>query len=216
MLVAGLGVGVHIWLMRGAFLTLESGGGGLEQIFVSSSLGSLAAALFAAPAVLYLAHLLIRRTAMRRGAIDLAPFSREDVAWTAPLLLCWTSVLPLLLVALGVRVFSVVSFLIVDLRWWWTPLVFCVAGVGVYNRLNGPVPTGVRPLWGLTSTSPWPRWRFAPEAALVALCALWVIASTPNLRFTGGTHGDEPKYLRYCENFYQGYGLEILEPSAHC
>ena len=45
---------------------------------------------------------------------------------------------------------------------------------------------------------------------------MWVVAGTPHLRFTRDTHGDEPKYLRYCENFYQGHGLEIfsIQPLA--
>ncbi|MCQ5117606.1 hypothetical protein NE623_14670, partial [Gemmiger formicilis] len=31
----------------------------------------------------------------------------------------------------------------------------------------------------------------------------------PLLRFSGALHGDEPKYIRYCENFYQGLGFDI-------
>jgi len=50
--------------------------------------------------------------------------------------------------------------------------------------------------------------RLLPLGLAVTLAAT-AIVSTPHLRFSGALHGDEPKYLRYCENFYQGLGFDV-------
>ena len=38
---------------------------------------------------------------------------------------------------------------------------------------------------------------------------LFAIVSSPHLRFTSVLHGDEPKYIRYAESFYQGLGVDV-------
>jgi hypothetical protein len=61
-------------------------------------------------------------------------------------------------------------------------------------------------------------WRAGPlsrrtRTGLLALVALVpplvATATSPHLRFSAVLHGDEPKYLRFCENFYQGRGFDI-------
>lgn len=60
------------------------------------------------------------------------------------------------------------------------------------------------------------RHRRVADAALAALAVAWTVGGTPLLRSLGGAIGDEPKYLRYCENWYQGLGVDIvrIEPMA--
>ena len=91
-----------------------------------------------------------------------------------------------------------------DLRWWWTVLVAAWVLVGIDCRLNGAPRR-------LLSRFRCPRnvRRWGPESALVAIAATWVVVGTPNLRFSPVTHGDEPKYIRYCEGLYQGVGFDI-------
>lgn len=47
------------------------------------------------------------------------------------------------------------------------------------------------------------------DAALAAAAIAWSMAGTPVLRTLGGASGDEPKYIRYCENLYQGLGFDV-------
>src|SRR5438105_4353899 len=62
-------------------------------------------------------------------------------------------------------------------------------------------------------------WISATAASLVATAAAasalmtisWAWFGTPLLRSDGATSGDEPKYVRYCENLYQGRGFDISD-----
>jgi hypothetical protein len=56
--------------------------------------------------------------------------------------------------------------------------------------------------------------RWLPEVAIAVITVTWVVAGTPILRSQGGTLGDEPKYVRYCETLYQGLGFEISQIKA--
>lgn len=47
------------------------------------------------------------------------------------------------------------------------------------------------------------------DAVVFAALVAWAIATTPLIRFSSRTVGDEPKYLRYCEVLYQGRGLDV-------
>jgi hypothetical protein len=103
----------------------------------------------------------------------------------------WTalSLVPLLnLHPLGAGALPAFSYVLYDLRlYWWGALALFI-----------------------------PRRRWLQSAGqhtlAVVLATVGVgvaIASTPHLRFSGALHGDEPKYVRYCETFYQGNGFDI-------
>jgi hypothetical protein len=47
------------------------------------------------------------------------------------------------------------------------------------------------------------------DVAIAATVAGIVIASSPKIRFSGIPVGDEPKYLRYAENWWQGRGMDM-------
>ena len=51
--------------------------------------------------------------------------------------------------------------------------------------------------------------RFVLGMTVMTITAVWVMAGTPHLRFSSVLHGDEPRYVRYCEMFYRGTGFEL-------
>lgn len=92
-----------------------------------------------------------------------------------------------------------------DLRWWWAAALTACVLWRIDRLLDAPVGRRVR------HVAAWP-----PTARLLALDALlfsivvgWAVVTTPLLRFGGGLHGDEPKYIRYCETWYQGGGCDV-------
>lgn len=211
---AGLALGFHIWLSRGVFLTLQ--GDGLEHLFISAGIGSLVVGLLLGLVAVYIVHLLITRVTSRHGATTPTMFSLDDVSWATPLHLFWVSALGFLSVLPGMeRALSVLSFFVIDLRWWWTAVIVVTTAFGIYRRIKGVTPffsyVEIFATHQKTGLTP-----FLPEIALAVICGLCAVAWTPNLRFSAEAHGDEPRYLRYCENFYQGHGLEIssVQPIA--
>ncbi len=139
-----------------------------------------------------------------------ALFDPEDVAWTAPLLALWVSPLAILAAVPGVaQVFPAFAFVLVDLRWWWTAAIAAATLVGAWRRVRGTPPGDTPPRGDTLPSGRLAVPRLPPALALAALCGAWVVLGTPHLRFSPVVHGDEAKYLRYCENFYQGHGLEI-------
>lgn len=118
------------------------------------------------------------------------------VAWkvggrATPRAAFWTalSLVPLLnLHPLGAGTLPAFSYVLYDLRfYWWGALALLM----------------LRRRW-LQSAG-----QNTLALVLAALVVGAAIASTPHLRFSGVLHGDEPKYFRYCETFYQGHGFDI-------
>jgi hypothetical protein len=88
---------------------------------------------------------------------------------------------------------AVFAYVFYDLRWWWAALAI------------GSV------LWRLHV-----RWRAEPSGSAVnasivlfSLIIAFSIVTTPNLRWSGLLHGDEPKYLRYSDALSQGHGFDV-------
>jgi hypothetical protein len=90
------------------------------------------------------------------------------------------------------------SYVLVDLRWWWWGLVV----LWVVHRAR---PAGLGRWWreGQECSEYW------AEASLVAAAIAIACVSTPHTRFQPDLVGDEPKYVRYCENLYQGLGFDM-------
>lgn len=118
---AVLSVTIHVWLARGVLTPIA--GTGIEYLFISATAQSAIVIALVTATLLLAAHIVIRRLAARRF-VQPALFSWADTAYMAPL--CWfaVSALPLLnLIPSVSRSFTVVSYAIVDLRWWWIGLV---------------------------------------------------------------------------------------------
>ena len=190
---AAIGMGVHVWIGSSALLAHQVRGEGVRYLFVPSEPAWLMAWIPLALALLLSVHRWV---------------GQQEADWAKPLLLLWLTPLPLLALVPGVgRFLSIVSFVLVDLRWWWTGIVLAATAGNVIQRRGVALNVAPAALFNR---------RWLPELSLIAVCGVWVVAGTPYLRFTRDTHGDEPKYLRYCENFYQGHGLEIssIQPLA--
>jgi len=92
---------------------------------------------------------------------------------------------------------TALSYMLVDLRWAWLAIAlvpWCAPLVPAVRLTLARHPRAAQALGLLL---------------LVALPVAVAIVTTPHARFGGAMGGDEPKYLRYCENFYQGRGFEI-------
>jgi hypothetical protein len=215
-----VGVACHVWLARGVLVPIA--GEGIEYLFISATIRSLVTIALITASLVLLVHWLVRRRAARHD-VQPAPFSWADTAYLAPLCCFAVSVLPLLNLLPSVRpFFTVASYAIVDLRWWWTALVlgWVAWRVGARSHELGPsrpppsLPAGTEV--SSIDVARRRRRRWIADAALAALAVGWTVSTTPLLRSLGGAIGDEPKYLRYCENWYQGLGVDIsrIKPMA--
>ena len=209
---AGASIGLHVWLSGGAlFAVPQSGNAAAEYVFISASFRSLAMLTCAAWACIAILHTAIRRAA-RKHREHTRLLSVEDTSYAQPLLVFALSPLALLSIVPGLgTALTVWSYLVVDLRWWWTPLIACWTLMRVDQRLQGAIRiSATRLLDGMAAR------RWSAEAALVMLAITWVVVGTSNLRFSGVTAGDEAKYLRFCELLYQGQGFELsnIKPIA--
>jgi len=213
---AVVSVTIHVWLAKGVLTPIA--GTSIEYLFISATARSAVAIALVTATLVLAAHLAIRRLAARRF-VQPPLFSRADTAYLAPL--CWfaVSALPLLNLIPSVSGwFTVLSYAIVDLRWWWIGLVMAWTGWRLDARFNGVRairPSGQPPTASggteVADTGVVRRRRWLSEALLAALAVAWSVAGTPIERSNGGATGDEPKYLRYCENWYQGLGFEVAQ-----
>lgn len=126
--------------------------------------------------------------------------------WMAPLCLLSLSLLPLVAFVPGMaRVGSPFVFVGYDLRWWIFTAAILLTAREIDGRLGGPLRARLR----------WPaRWTpaarlLAWDAAIFAAVVAWALITQPVMRFASEPHGDEPKYLRYAENWYQGNGFDL-------
>ena len=208
--LAGLSLGLHFWLVRSVLVPLASRAG-VEYMFVSANFETFLAGTLLAWALILIGHLSLRRVTVRWDG-EPTLFSRDDVAYMQPLFCFAVSASALLTLVPGLDLLLPVwSYVVVDLRWWWTFLVLVWILVRVDLRLHG-VPRA----WiaGVTFSPKVRRW--APGVALILITVTWAVAGTPHIRFSAATHGNEPKYVRFAELWYQGVGFETtsLEPIA--
>jgi hypothetical protein len=187
-------VGINAWLVGAAFEPIARDGGAIEYVLVSPSFVRLYVDVACAAAVLLMVQALVfrRRAQPREPFFSSANTRHLDVlGWMA------LSLLPLvnLFAPLAARL-PALSYVLFDLRFYWWPLVL----VGMLRRVDLPPASA-----GWVRAIP-RRWVLI---SLVVLPIASAVAFTPHLRFTGVLDGDEPKYLRYSENFYQGLGFDI-------
>ena len=101
---------------------------------------------------------------------------------------------------------AVLGYFFYDLRWWWAVTLGAVVAWRADRLLGSPVARSI------AGSATWfgRRHVFAIDAALCVGVMAWAVVTTPHLRFSGALHGDEVKYVRYCENWYQGRGFDIV------
>jgi hypothetical protein len=187
----------------GTFRPLR-GADGLQYVFVwSGAPAVLTACLLAAGAlgVLYVVVVVVAR----RRAPEHAAAARSG-RWLAPSAALGVVALGVLPAVPGVgERGAVAGYFFYDLRWWWAALLAAWVAVRIDRVLGEPVRLRIR---RVESWAPALRLLLLDTAVFVAVVA-FAAATTPRLRFSAGLHGDEPKYIRYCESWYQGGGCDL-------
>ena len=127
-----------------------------------------------------------------------------QVSVLTPLFLLAFPVVTVLLTATGARNYVPAwLFLFFDWRWGFLLIIAVLvtrawlSGLAQQRRQTSPPP-------------PVRRSRSGGIGVVALLAALTLIAS-PKDRFEGHTDGDEPKYLRFDENWYRGRGLNVAD-----
>ena len=113
---AALGVAIHGWLASGVLTPIA--GSSIEYLFISATARSAVAIALVTATLVLAAHLAIRRLAARRCSAAALLVAGHGVHGAA-LLVCGQCVALLNLIPSVSRWFSVASYAIVDLRWWW-------------------------------------------------------------------------------------------------
>lgn len=179
-------------------------GSGLEYLFIAPDLRDF---------LLTWATLSLGLAAGRRGLLAVASRHAPDrIAeiregrWLSPLV--GLALLPLGLVPSvpGVGHYGApAAFFLYDLRWWWCAILVAWTIVRADAAMGAPVATWIRRVgqWPVTGR------RLLADSILFTLVMAWAVVTTPSLRPAGALQGDEPKYVRYCETWYQGGGLEV-------
>ncbi|MEO8071171.1 MAG: hypothetical protein ABI652_07195, partial [Acidobacteriota bacterium] len=135
----------------------------------------------------------------------------ESGAWLAPLS-------ALAVVALGVAPAfrgvgdrgAVLGYFFYDLRWWWLLLLGGWTVLRADRLIGEPLARRLRSLTTLRE----PARLLLFDGVLFAGVIAWALTTSPLVRFTDVFTGDEPKYLRYCELWYQGGGLDVSAKST--
>lgn len=130
----------------------------------------------------------------------------RDARWMAPLCLLSMSLLPLVAFVPGLeRAGAPFVFIGHDLRWWILAIAIVLTARALDEELDGRLFRWARWPSGWSGAARLLAW----DATVFAIVTAWAIATQPIMRFASEPHGDEPKYLRYAENWYQGNGFDL-------
>src|SRR3954471_3245415 len=177
---------------------------GIDYLFAWPGAFRLAGAASVTVALVAALFIITLTLAGRRS--DEARRLASDGRWLAPLVLPGFSVLGILPAVPGIGEHaSALAYFFYDLRWWWLAVLSAWTLFNADRVLGSPAQRRV----ALAATSSKAARLLARDAVVFLGVMGWAIATTPNLRFIGALHGDEPKYIRYCEVWYQGGGLDI-------
>ena len=186
----------------GTFVPLQNPDG-VEYVFAAPPALPVAPAWILCIVVLVAACVAVRARAQAQSLQHLA--EANSGRWFAPLAAIGVVALGILPAVPGVgERASVVGYFLYDLRWWWA-IGLVAWGLARADRLVGS-PFG----WIGNEIRNW-----TPTARLLLLDSVlfagviaWAVTTTTN-KFDNSLVGDEPKYVRYCEAWYQGQGFDI-------
>lgn len=189
------GVGAGAWMTRSAFVPLLEAAGP-DYVFLAAPFSTFVAWSLGAFAALVAVHV---RTGVRSNAPARLRDVLERVSYVAPLLLLPLLLLPLLVLrGSPPRSVVVLSYFLVDLRGWYVMGATALFALGLAKRAHW------RP-----GSIPWRPPAWMASASLAAAAVAFGLVSSPPHRFESRIVGNEPKYLRYLETFYQGRGFRI-------
>ena len=147
--------------------------------------------------------------AVVRSVLRRAPEHVRDARagrWLAPLTALGVVVIGILPAAPGLgEPVAFTGYFFYDLRWWWLGILALLVLIRIERLVGGPIE---RRFASIGKWSPQARLLLL-DAVLFVVVTACVGATTRYLRFDPGLHGDEPKYMRYCEVWYQGGGFEV-------
>jgi hypothetical protein len=176
---------------------------GIEYVFVAPPAATVLPAWLLCTVVLVAAFFAVQVWTRARSPQHLA--DAQSGRWLAPIAAIGVIAFGILPAVPGVGEHgSVVGYILYDLRWWWA-IVLTALALWRADRLVG-APFG-RLARGFAGWSPAAR-LLALDTLLFVGVITWAVKTTPNA-FDNRLVGDEPKYVRYCEAWYQGQGLDI-------
>lgn len=199
-------LGANIWLCASRFVPILRDGR-VSYRFLAAPAATLAVAIAGSVLGLIGLHALLVRYLFRPVDGRSAPGDASDRSYLAPLALLAVNLSALagLVPALNGHLFPWL-YLTVDLRPWITACVLCLFFLEVDRRSHNALRARLQHWAGLLARG---EPRAALETTIVVVAVAFACLSSPALRFDVGLHGDEPKYLRYCESLYQGHGLDV-------
>lgn len=194
-------ISAYAWFASSLLLPLVHPDRPIEYLFLGAPL--LLPLVLAPVTIVALASIHKGWIAPRRAD----PWSYAALDYLAPLpLLAAAPLAGLALLPAVAWSLPVLFYALVDLRFWWT----CAIAAAVLARFDTRIGAPGRRAIGRAAQRLSPQvQRVALEGVLFVALLAAAIVSSPHLRFTGVLHGDEPKYIRYCESFYQGLGVEV-------
>ncbi|MDQ3068675.1 MAG: hypothetical protein M3R55_02965 [Acidobacteriota bacterium] len=200
-MAAALSVAVFLAMLRSVVAPVI-GPSGLEYLFLAPSSSELLWLAAAAAASTLALRLWALGVAARFGETRRAREGR----WLAPLCLLSLAAAPLVVFLPGLaRAGSPFVFLGTDLRGWLALAALSLLLRELDSLSHGRLFRPFRFRGGWSGAARLLAWDTLVFAAVIA----WAVATQPTMRFVGAPHGDEPKYLRYAENWYQGLGFDL-------
>jgi hypothetical protein len=186
----------------GTFVPLQNPNG-VEYLFVAPTAATLWPAWLLCVVVLVTAFFAVRARARAGSPQQLA--EANSGRWLAPLAAVGVVALGILPAVPGVGEHgSVVGYFLYDLRWWWVIVLAALALARADGLLGAPFRGVARWVAGWSSAA---RLLLLDTLLFVGVVT-WAVKTTPH-GLENFLAGDEPKYLRYCEVWYQGQGLDI-------
>ena len=196
-MAAALSVLVFLAMAHSVVAPVITGPARLEYLFLAPSRIELL--LLAAAAVML-------TLALRLWGIGMAGASARDGRWMAPLCLLALSAAPLVAFLPGMsQRGSPFVFIGRDMRWWVLLVAMLLAARAFTTLTSGRMAR----VFSWPASLPLAARTLAWDLAIFAIVITWAIVTQPVMRFVGDPHGDEPKYLRYAENWYQGNGFDL-------
>ncbi|MEO7192227.1 MAG: hypothetical protein ABI051_14340 [Vicinamibacterales bacterium] len=187
----------------GTFVPLQTAPG-VDYLFVWSGSGVMLMMAVLIAASFGGTYALVVRRAARRGPAVLAKV--RTGRWMLPMAWLGLLTLGILPAVPGIgEPAAVVSYFLYDLRWWWVAIVVAWTGWRAHVVLGKPLES----VFGFPESLSRPTRLLVLDALLFLVVVGWAIGVSPRLRFTDETFGDEPRYLRYCEAWYQGAGIDV-------
>lgn len=201
-MAAALSLIAYLAMARSVVAPVITGPSRLEYLFLAPSLIEL---------LLLGAGAVALALALRVFAIGITvpggPAARaREGRWIAPICLLALSLLPLAVFIPGLSTLGA-PFVFVghDLRVW----LLVVSLLFLMREIDALAGGPVRRWCAKPAAWSAPSRLLAWDALIFSTVIGWAVLTMPVMRFTGDPHGDEPKYLRYAENWYQGNGFDL-------